>query len=94
MSKIQVVTKRGIVECDADTAVNKLEGSEITVAITKTGKRSGFETQMSVQGVLEKHTDRDEYRVMVSDSTYTYFRPEDVLNVVEISTGICVFIKI
>jgi hypothetical protein len=55
------------------------EGDTVTICVTSIPlKRDGFHTQISVQGRLEKHPDDDAYRVVWEDSTYAYFKPEDV----------------
>ena len=45
-------------------------------------KRNTFDTQICIQGVLEKHPNNGQYRVLVNKDTYTYFDKDDVLECV------------
>ena len=51
----------------------------VTVSVSSLAHvRDGFHSQMSVTGTLEQNPNDESYRVMVNDSTYTYFRLEDI----------------
>jgi hypothetical protein len=46
---------------------------------TGKGERKDFDTAISVSGVLESRLGHSEFRVLLSEGTYTYFKPEDVV---------------
>lgn len=54
--------------------------SSFIVCWTKAGdlKRSNFETGISITGSLQYDPGRDQYRVLLNNNTYTYFRLKDV----------------
>ena len=58
-----------------------LIGEEVCVAVSIHGVlRSGFYTQMSIQGTLEVHPEDDNaFRVVRDKRTYTYFQVKDVM---------------
>lgn len=59
-----------------------MEGERAVAAVSIYGvERNGFFTQMSVDGVLERHPEEDRYRIVNrhSEKTYTYFQPDDVI---------------
>lgn len=59
--------------------LHRLVDQTVIVSVTSVGiYRSGFHTQISIQGQLEKHPAEESYRVLVSDSSYCYFDLEDV----------------
>lgn len=65
---------------DISKELEAFVGSFVRVSICKNNfTRSSFDPQMSVSGTLEKHPDRDEYRVLVDDNNYTYFTSSDVV---------------
>ena len=61
-------------------ALEPLVGKQVTVAVTsKHLKRAGFDTQMSVVGILEQNSDADDkYRVVAGEGTFAYFDVHDV----------------
>jgi hypothetical protein len=61
-----------------------------TVVVCVTGEpmaRHGFHTQISVQGALEHHSERDQYRVLCTESNYAYFEGKDIDAVLTGSDG-------
>lgn len=60
--------------------LEKLNGEQVCVAWVKDPEkgRSNFDTQVSVEGKLEGHPLNQHYRVLLNDSSYTYFFAEDV----------------
>lgn len=55
----------------------------VTVCVTSNPEiyaiRNNFEPQISVSGKLEFNHETESYRVLVNNSTYTYFEPGDVI---------------
>lgn len=41
--------------------------------------RNSFDTHISICGILEKHPENKQCRVLVNTGTYTYFQPENVV---------------
>lgn len=85
--------------------LNALVAQDVTVAVSTLGHvRDGFHTQMSVKGELQNLQGTDQYRVVVpenpnamsnSDSTYVYFRSDDVYLINPlVSTGVVIFVRI
>ena len=77
-----------------DNEIGKLiRGSELTEEIidkwinknvcifvsSKKGYRNGFHSQIAINGILEKHSKKEDlYRVLVSKDTYSYFELRDI----------------
>lgn len=62
-------------------------GRRVTVCVTSIPmKRDGFHTQISVEGLLQKHPDKNEYRVLASDGTFAYFTPPYIDHVLSASS--------
>ena len=84
--------------------LNALVAKDVTVAVSTLGHiRNGFHTQMSIKGELQNLQGSDQYRVVVtenenmsnSDSTYVYFRSDDVYLINPlVSTGVVIFVRI
>lgn len=55
----------------------------VTVCVTSNPEiyavRNNFESQISVSGKLEFSQETESYRVLINDSTYSYFEPENVI---------------
>ena len=55
----------------------------VTVCVTSNPEiyavRNNFEAQISVSGKLEFNQETESYRVLINNSTYTYFEPGDVI---------------
>jgi len=54
---------------------------KVSVFCAKSCDRSDFETSISVQGSLEYNSVANQFRVLVSDGIYTYFRTKHVIQV-------------
>ena len=52
-------------------------GQQVTVFCGK-GVRNSFKTQMSICGTLEGKQNQQNFRILLSTGTYTYFWVEDV----------------
>ena len=60
--------------------LNKYIGKTACVFVSEKGnERNVFCTQVCVQGVLEKHPEKDQYKIVIDDDTYTYFNSKDVI---------------
>lgn len=64
----------------------QLVGEVVSVWIGESIRKS-FSPAISVSGVLEKHSENEQYRVLVSDGTYTYFEPRNIAAIAEYSDG-------
>lgn len=75
-----------------------LVGSIVTV-FTGQEIRNTFEPSISVSGTLEKHPDKDDYRIVITDGNYCYFRPANVVSVTQqeghtFKDGSCAVLKL
>lgn len=60
---------------DLDAYVDQV----VTVAYCRElGKRNNFDTQLAINGTLQKHPEKEQYRVLVSKETFAYFWGDDV----------------
>ena len=72
---------------DISKELEAFVGSFVRVSICPDSlTRTIFAPQMSVSGKLEKHPNRDEYRVLVDDNNYTYFKSDNVVGCVPQAT--------
>jgi len=84
-----LVTEKGELVMTEDPTFIKLKmdtfvGNLVCVAFVQGDEpvRNNFETQISVEAILEEHPDNEGlYRVLVSDSTYSYFKFNDIWNI-------------
>ena len=85
-----LVTKKGEIVMTEDPTVIQLKmgtfvGKTVCVAYVQGDepvRKDSNKTQISVEAILEKHPDKSLYRVLVSDSTYSYFKLNDIWNIV------------
>lgn len=80
MDNKNVVFKEGEAFQDHITVeqITEYVGKQITVWSGKT-IRNSFDTQLSVAGILEKHSENPQCRVLINTGSYTYFMPADVI---------------
>lgn len=45
-------------------------------------QRNQFCTQICIQGTLQKHSEQDQFRVLIDDNNYTYFSSKDVISII------------
>lgn len=68
--------------------LDKYVGKTVCASVSSLGVvRNGFHTQMSVTGTLDAHPDGERYRVLVENSTFAYFRYEDVTVITQASNA-------
>lgn len=77
----EIRAKSGSIHIQDEAGTNErlalLIGEKVTVW-TGLSIRNSFESQISVCGYLEKHPESNDYRIVLSDGTYTYFQPINV----------------
>lgn len=70
-----------------------LVGKDVTVTWTSVPLTArGFHPAVSVQGELQRHPKKAEYRVLVNEHTYAYLVPDAVMGVNEFSGGTRIFV--
>tara|TARA_R110000782_G_scaffold182052_1_gene272267 strand:+ start:95 stop:364 length:270 start_codon:yes stop_codon:yes gene_type:complete len=62
---------------EAKEFIKGMVGEQVTIWYGTV--RASFETQISIAGKLEKHPESDDYRIVINDGTYTYFKPTDII---------------
>ena len=74
-------------QSDINTKLSAYVGKVVCVYHSVLGiQRNQFCTQVCVEGNLEKHPEKDQYRIIVSDDTYAYFSSVDVLSIIDNDT--------
>jgi len=71
-----------------DEVIGNLIGETICVSYTTTrnekiGERRNFEPQISVQAELEGSKKTGKYRVLIDDSTYSYFYADSIWSMIK-----------
>lgn len=71
-----------IIENPTTKQLDIYTGKQVTVWCG-TGIRNSFDTQISISGTLEKHSEKEHFRIVDSDNphegSYVYFKPEDII---------------
>lgn len=75
----EIVTK----EVEASEVLKKLIGLSVVVWIGASAEKNIFATAISVIGKLEANETKEQFRVLLNNSTYSYFTCDDVLEVIE-----------
>jgi len=78
---------------DVDRLLTEMVGEVVSVTWTRVAlKSNGFHTQVCLRGKLEVHPNKAQYRVLLSEDSYAYFEPSDVMAIVPFSKGRRIFI--
>lgn len=64
-----------------------LVGTRVTLWAGISTDRTQFETSISVSGILEKHPEREKYRIVNDNGNYGYFEPGDITKIAHKSEG-------